>query len=286
MSSQDKRNHSSQTSTSKPLTIGILAVGVVAIAAGFYIKSTSQSGNGPMTVPVDPQEMLADLARNEPQVYADARQFHEMTLSVEERANLMIQHAQRGDPHWIKVLRALGDMDDSSRLNISAILALGRVQQPEMAKEAESYLKQKLYHPNLEIRCAAIESYGWLLKDGAVTELTSIVKRYRLAGNYTREESDAVRFTTAKVLGGIGSPKAIEVLKSELKWLGRNVEETLVDYGSVVVKELGRIGTIEARESILTYADQIAKTSPENPFDRDIFKKKVDEARKIAGKKK
>ena len=223
-----------------------------------------------------------EMSKEEKEVYAAMRRIHEVPIPVEERIRQMVMMAEKGDSFSIKVLKLLGDTPDSSGLQVAAINSLGHVRNPDEQKSVIAYLEKKWEDPNIAVRCAAINGYSLILNGAAVPRITNTLKEYRTK-KVTREELEEVRKTSVRALSQIGTPESTKTLQSEMNWLGRNLHESLLDYGSQLGEGLQRVGSTETRATILVYLERLKTSLPQNPGYKEMFEEKIVEARKLAG---
>jgi HEAT repeat protein len=201
-------------------------------------------------------------------IRAELARFKDKNRPLRQRRRDISILAKRGDTRSIEILMALGD--ENTYLNWAAVEALGRCLKPEVTE----YLKGKLESDRKRVMCAAIRSYARHMGEAAVPELTALLKK-----NRTRPDGWEVQIQSeiVKVLAGLRDPKTVPALAEELT---RYKESNWnLNYGSIVVAALGRVGTPNAHKAIKKYADGLAGMKPEDPMARKYYEDKIAEAR-------
>jgi hypothetical protein len=221
------------------------------------------------------------MTKEEQEVYAAMRKIHEVPIPVEERVRQMVMMAEKGDAFSVKVLKLLGDTPDSSGLQLAAINSLGHVRNPEEIKAVSEYLAKKWESPDIGVKCSGISGYALLNNAAAVTKIGDNLREYRTK-KVEREELEQVRAVSVRALDQIGSTEAIKILQGEMNWLGRNMHESLLDYGSQLGQALNRVGTTETRATILVYLERLKANLPSNPGYKEMFDEKIAEAKTLA----
>jgi HEAT repeat protein len=202
-------------------------------------------------------------------VRAELARFKDTKRPLKQRRRDISILAKRGDARSIEILMALGD--ENTYLNWAAVEALGRCLKPDVTE----YLKKKLESKEKRVMCAAVRSYARHMGEAAVPELADLLKKNRTRPDgYEKEVQSAI----VKVMAGLNDPKTVPVLTEELT----RYKETSwnLDYGSIVVGALGRVGTPAAHKAIKTYADGLAGMKPEDPMAKKYFEDKIAEAQK------
>lgn len=271
-------NYSMKTSCAKFVGVGLFGLlvavlPILAVSAATKPATKKTTGTG---------SEKKQMSKEEQEVYVAMRKIHEIPIPVEERVRQMVMMAEKGDAFSIKVLKLLGDTPDSSGLQLAALNSLGHVRNPEELKSVISYLEKKWEDPDIGVRCAAINGYSLLVNEKAVPKISSTLKDYRTK-KVTREELESVRAVSVSALAQIGSPEAVKVLQGEMNWLGRNMHESLLDYGSQLGQALNRHNTVETRATILVYLERLKANLPSNPGYKEMFEEKIVEAKALAG---
>ena len=175
--------------------------------------------------------------------------------------------AKRGDAHSVEILMALGD--EKTYLNWAAVEALGNCLKPEVTE----YLKGKLTSDETRVLSSAIRSYARHRGEGAVPELTELLKKNRTRPDGYEME---IQSEIVKVLAKLNALEAVPALTEEL---GRYEEQGWnLEYGSIVVAALGRIGTPKAHAAITAYAGGLDGMKPEDQLAKKYYEDKIAEA--------
>jgi HEAT repeat protein len=214
-----------------------------------------------------PEAASAEEPESSDDVRAELERFKDTSRPVNQRRRDISILAKRGDDRSIEILMALGN--EKTYLNWAAVEALGQCLKPEVTE----YLKGKLEAKEKRVMCAAIRSYARHMGEAAVPELADLLKK-----NRTRPDGWEVQVQSeiVKVMAGLNDPKTVPVLAEEL---GRFKESNWdLNYGSVVVAALGRVGTPDAHSAIKTYADGLTGMKPEDPLAKKHFEDKIAEA--------
>lgn len=222
---------------------------------------TPKPAEAPASTPTEEPTPPADDVRAELERFTDTKR------PIKQRRRDISLLAKRGDDRSIEILMALGD--ENTYLNWAAVEALGQCLKPEVTE----YVKGKLEAKEKRVMCAAIRIYARHMGEAAVPELADLLKK-----NRTRPDGWEVQVQSeiVKVMAGLNDPKTVPVLTEEL---GRYKEQGWnLEYGSVVVAALGRVGTPDAHSAIKTYADGLVGMKPEDPLARRHYEDKIAEA--------
>jgi HEAT repeat protein len=224
-------------------------------------------------VPTDPAPPASP--KLDAETAAALARFKDTKVPLEKRRAEIRELAAKGDADAVKLLMALGN--EKAYLNWAAVEALGSVRSAEQKGPISAYLKGKLTDGDSRVLCAAIRAYGRLSAEEAVAALAAVIR-----ANRRRDDGheDMVCNAAVEVLSGLATPRATGILSEEL---GRSEQKGWdLEYGSLLVKALSRIGTEEARARITAYADRLSKRVPADPVARAYWQKKIAEARAAA----
>lgn len=194
--------------------------------------------------------------------------FSDTTTSLAQRRERVRELARRGDPRSLRLLMHLGD---SHRfLNWAAVEALGRCD----GTGVSTYLEEKLHHPNHQVVRAAVAAYARLRGREAATELVDVLRENR---NRPDGYGEDIRGDIVQLLGKLRAVEATAALVEELSRAGE--AGWSMEYGSVLVRALARIGNHEARLALERYAGLLAGRLPADPLARKYYLARLAEVR-------
>ncbi len=260
---QQEETASAGYTSSKKNTTPAVAKDAVETSAPASVEKTKTLE----TVKIAQAPTSADESAPAGDVRAELARFKDTSRPLEQRRRDISILAKRGDARSIEILMALGD--ENTYLNWAAVEALGTCLQPEVT----AYLKGKLESSQTRVLSSALRAYARHMAEAAVPELTDLLKK-----NRTRPDGYEVEVQSeiVKVLAMLRAPAAVPALSDELTRYKEDAWD--LEYGSVLVAALGRIGTPEARTAITAYADGLNGIKPEDPLGKKYFEDKIAQA--------
>jgi hypothetical protein len=203
--------------------------------------------------------------------------FKDTSIPLETRRKEVASLAKKGDTTSLQTLMALGNAH--VYLSWAAVEELGAFSGQSDKPVVDAYLKEKLSSDDSQVMCAAIHGYLMLMGVDAVPVLAGLF-------DLNRERPDGyqeiVCTALVKALEQTGSESAVPTLIAELKMADK--ANWSLEYGSSVVKAIGRLKTDEGLAALLAYADTLESRKPEDKMARAYFEEKIKEARSLAGK--
>lgn len=226
----------------------------------------------------NPGSGSADSRQNKTGTAAGEREIayaRDTSVPLKKRRDRLNILAASGTDENVRALMAVADAEIYMRRY--ALESLGRVKNSSMRSEIAAFFVKHLDHTDAVQVCESARAIANVQGEEAVEPLIETLKK-----NRTREDGHQQMVQTAVVeaLGGIGSPKAVSALASELERSGEKGWN--LEYGSSVLAALVLCDSAQARKAAAAYAERLSKSIPEDPMARTYVERKIKEARAAA----
>ncbi len=203
-----------------------------------------------------------------------ADRFSDTRIPLKQREANIRALARRGDREAVQILMAVADQN--VYLNRAAVVALGKLNMPEVAQYLRSRLQEVQTH-DVALLLQCIETTGLLLGREALGDIAAVLEAVR-----QRDDGHAVAIGVAcvRALGDIAQPEAVQLLGKELAYV-RTQPRVNLSYGAEIVQACAKIGDPDAADMLTGYADFLEQTKPTETEPRQYYEQKIQETRDV-----